>query len=172
MARLKKICSRILIGLLGLFFAVTVYKLIFQMVVPDKLPSFFGYSHSLVFSGSMEPTLSTGDMVICKEQDGYQINDIIVYYDEQENEFVLHRIIGNGADGFITKGDFNPDQDPAPVKMENVQGKMIFAIPNVKTFRDIAIGALLVLVIQQCVKLIVDICKEKKKGGEEADEET
>ncbi len=151
----------------------TAYKLVMIIAVPSKTPTFFGYSGALVFSGSMEPTLSTGDMVICKSQKDYEIDDVIAYYDEEDGIFILHRIIERREEGFITKGDFNPDCDPLPVKLENVQGKVVLAIPNMKTYRDIAIGALLTLFVEQCIKLIADIRRKKsEKGGEKADENT
>ncbi len=172
MNKAKKIIWRAFAALSLIVIAILGYKVIMSIVAPDKMPTFFGYSGSIVLSGSMEPTLSAGDMVICKEQDSYAINDIIAYYDEQEGEFVLHRIVGTSADGLITQGDFNPDHDPLPVKLKNVQGKVVLAIPNMKTYRDILLGGTIVLLVEHSVRLLVDICKEKKKGGEEADEET
>ncbi len=172
MEKAKKITWRIFVVLSLIFVALTVYKLVMTVAYPNKIPTFFGYSGSFVVSGSMEPTISTGDMVICKAQDSYEINDVIVYYDEQDGVFVMHRIIGNSADGFFTKGDFNPDHDPVPVPTQNVQGKIVLAIPNMKTVRDIMIGALLVLLFDYGIKPIVAMCKaQSKKGGEETDEE-
>ncbi len=171
--KVKKSITFVLIALLLVWLGVTVYKLVSNLVNPTKMPIFFGYSSSLVVSGSMEPTLSTGDMVVCKAQESYKVNDIIIYYNEQEGAFIVHRIIGTCDNGFITKGDFNSAQDPQPVKLENIQGKVIHDIPHVKTVRDIAIGALLVLLVEHGVKLIVIICKAKSKKGEKtADEKT
>ncbi len=170
--KLKKIIALVFLALSVLFMGITAYRAAFVALFPSKLPFFCNYTHALVLSGSMEPTLSMGDMVICKREEGYQINDVIIYYDEQCGEFVMHRIVGNALEGFITKGDFNPDNDPLPVRKENIQGKVVRTIPNMKTVRDIAVGALLVLLVEHGVKLIVDSCKTKsQEGDKEIDEE-
>ncbi len=171
MNKIKKVIVSVFAVLLALILAFTVYKLIFSVIVPNKMPTVFGYSSSLVVSGSMEPTYSTGDMVVCKAQNDYEINDVIIYYDESDGIFVLHRIISESADGFITKGDFNPSQDPAPVKLENVQGKVVLDIPNMKTYRDMLLGATIALLIEFIISQITRYYRVKsKKRGEKADE--
>ncbi len=126
----------------------------FRLFAPSKLPTLFGYSYSFVMSGSMEPEISAGDMVVCKAQNAYELNDIIVYYDEQEKVFILHRIVGKTADGFITKGDFNPECDTYPVPPKAIQGKVVLAIPDMKTYRDITYGILLTLLVEYAVMTI------------------
>ncbi len=172
MKKVKKMAWRMFVVLCLIFAAITVYLFVMTAAVPNKIPTFFGHSVAFVISGSMEPTLSTGDMVICQAQPSYQTNDVIAYYDEQDGVFVLHRIVGNSNNGFFTQGDFNPTHDPVPVKAENIQGKVVLAIPNMKTYFDIATGAFLALFTEHTIKFIVDICKAKsEQGGEEADEE-
>ncbi len=171
-SKFKKIAWSVFVVLGAVFILLTAYKLVMRIANPSKLPTYFGYSSSFVISGSMEPVISAGDLVIFKTQDSYEINDVIAYYDEQDGVFVLHRIIGSSTDGFITKGDFNPDHDPVPVKFENIQGKVVLAIPNLKTYFDMFKGALILLFVQYTVKLIKE-CRnlKSKEGGKEADEE-
>src|SRR6266498_1989012 len=59
----------------------------------------------VVRSGSMEPTLPVGSLIVAKKQSHYQVGDVITF--KQGNSFVTHRInnIENGA--FQTKGDAN-----------------------------------------------------------------
>ncbi len=157
---------------LTLILAVALgYRLVMMLAFPERLPSAFGYSSSLVASGSMEPTLSTGDMVICRAQESYALDDVIAYYDEEEEVFILHRIIGSGEDGWITQGDFNPVPDPLPVKKEQIQGKVVYTLPNMKSARDVMLGAMLALLIEHTLNALSALIQERrKKGGDEADE--
>lgn len=56
----------------------------FQFKVLDyPVPKVFGYSFINILSGSMEPTISAGDLVICKEQDSYNVNDPVLFEDQR-----------------------------------------------------------------------------------------
>ena len=60
---------------------------------------------------SMDGTYKTGDLILTRSHDTYAKGDIIVY-DAGPGQ-VIHRIIGgNGATGYTTQGDNNPDPDP------------------------------------------------------------
>ena len=88
-----------------------------------------GYRPCFVLSQSMEPTLDTHALVLCKmNTDEYEIGDIIVYEHEYEGSSILiiHRIIDQYEDGsFQTKGDNNPSEDPWTVNQEQIVGKMV-----------------------------------------------
>ena len=77
-----------------------------------------------VGSGSMEPILKVNDIILVKENDEYQPNDIVTFIDEQKM-VVTHRIIIINDEEIITKGDANNDEDK-PIKKEMIIGKMIF----------------------------------------------
>ncbi len=172
MTRLQRLPFFFLIGLFIGSALLLGYQLFFRLVAPTRLPTFFGYAGSFVVSGSMEPTVSTGDMVIFQEQDAYEIDDIIVYYDEEDGAFILHRIIGIDADGFITKGDFNPLEDPDSVQPECIQGKVVISLPNMKTYRDMLLGALLLLALEFIIKRIAHAHRAHAKNREEKTDET
>ncbi len=134
-----------------LLMLVVLHVAVVTIAFPNRLPSFFGYSGSIVVSGSMEPAISMGDMVICKEELTYRLNDVIAYYDEVDGVFILHRIIGEHEEGFITKGDYNPEADPVVVQPASIQGRVIYEISNAKTYRDIALGVLLTLLAEYMI---------------------
>ncbi|MGI6120505.1 MAG: S26 family signal peptidase [Desulfosporosinus sp.] len=50
-------------------------------IYPDKVPDFMGYKPFIVLSGSMEPTILTGDLVLTKEISAGTIakDDIIAF---------------------------------------------------------------------------------------------
>jgi signal peptidase len=91
---------------------------------------------SLVGSGSMQPAMSAGDIVIIAKTpvDNLKVGDVIQFRVEKEVS-VMHRLIRieevDGHKQFITKGDANSIADPDPVLPENVMGRQMFNIPRV-----------------------------------------
>ena len=75
----------------------------------------------VVQSGSMEPTIMTGDLAIIevnKSPSTATKGDVILFEDSR-GRVTLHRIVGKSERGFITKGDNNDNPDPGPVSMVN-----------------------------------------------------
>src|SRR3989344_4546218 len=90
----------------------------------------------VVQSGSMEPKLKLGSLVIVKPQESYAANDVITFSPEGGKETITHRIaMRRYPEGttfqptYITKGDANEEIDRGEVKNENVVGKVILAVP-------------------------------------------
>jgi signal peptidase len=96
-----------------------------------------GYQSFLVQSGSMEPSIMTGDIIVIQKQADYIKNDVVTFH-TQDNRIVTHRIISreetNGNTRFITKGDANRSEDNDVVEQENVMGKVILVIPKLGYF--------------------------------------
>jgi signal peptidase len=86
----------------------------------------------VIISGSMEPTIKTGSMVIVIPQDEYNQGDIISFIDPVigRND---HRIVGevtsDGMTYFITKGDANRMPDHTPVPIDKIEGKIVMIFP-------------------------------------------
>lgn len=76
--------------------------------------SFFGFRIFRVGSGSMEPNLKVNDIVIIRKVDDYKVNDIVTYNNNNE-EYITHRIIRVNDDEVVTKGDSNNKEDN-PIK--------------------------------------------------------
>lgn len=76
-------------------------------------------------SGSMMPNIKIGEIVFVCKIKKYKENDIITYK-TKDNYFITHRITNVTKDGFITKGDFNNTEDEEIIKLEQIQGKVIF----------------------------------------------
>lgn len=84
-----------------------------------------------VSSGSMENELNIGDIILIKEFDKYNVNDIITY--NVDNEYlVTHRIIEERNGSFTTKGDNNNTSDSKSVSKENIEGKVIYKFKLLK----------------------------------------
>lgn len=90
----------------------------------------------VVLSGSMEPAISTGSIVVVKPAAGYKAGDIITFGKISRRETpVTHRIkeIKNtgAAQTFVTKGDANDAADLREVRPGEIAGKMLFTVPYV-----------------------------------------
>ena len=107
---------------------MNLYNIFSQVVLKNDLPKVLGYSRVAIISGSMSPTIETGDLIIIKEADSYQINDIVTF--RSGSSLVTHRIIALDDGKAITKGDFNNVADKAPVEMSDIVGKFITRIPH------------------------------------------
>ncbi|MBO5068750.1 MAG: signal peptidase I [Roseburia sp.] len=93
-----------------------------------------GYSLFRVVTGSMEPTIPTGAILICKDTEIDQINtgDIVCYRTkvaEIYGSIVTHRVADikqdeNGAIQLETRGDANMSSDPYYVDAANLIGRV------------------------------------------------
>ncbi|TET44413.1 MAG: signal peptidase I [Dehalococcoidia bacterium] len=97
------------------------------------LPRFGGWRFDAVYTGSMEPELNVGGVVLIKPVEPLDIKpgDIIAYHSGEE--IVTHRVVevvtDAGEPSFVTKGDANEDPDPLPAAATSVVGKVIFDVP-------------------------------------------
>lgn len=115
-----------LLLIIGLLIGTGVYSWVVGHVL-HSLPMPFGIGSSIVLSGSMEPTLSTNDLVIVKRCDSYDVQDIVVF--RSGNSMVIHRIIEIDETLVTTKGDANNAADE-PFETDQIYGKMIARIPH------------------------------------------
>ncbi|MBP7875570.1 signal peptidase I [Candidatus Woesebacteria bacterium] len=119
------------IGSLALTVFVSVILLQYasqQTIVPMKFKTF------VVQSGSMEPTIMTGDMVFIRPAKSYGKDDVVTY-NSPEKHVVTHRIIDTkktpeGQIEFQTKGDNNHAQDPYTIAGSAILGKWWFTVPK------------------------------------------
>lgn len=95
----------------------------------------------IVLTGSMEPAISAGDIVILAPTPRAEpkVGDVVAYTGRRfSGEAVgtfTHRIIGgNAQDGFLVKGDNNPSPDVQRPKAQDVSGVVFFVIPFIGKF--------------------------------------
>ena len=126
----RKIIFRIVIYIL--IIPIIIYNIsliVFSIINKNETPCFFGIKTFVIVSGSMQPDLMIGDIVIVKNCDKNDINvgDIISYRSGQS--VITHRIVefieSDGQTGYITKGDNNNVKDNVVVKFEDIEGKYI-----------------------------------------------
>lgn len=94
----------------------------------------------IVKSGSMEPEIPTGSLVVVKPAEAYIKGDIITFGKDTKTDIpTTHRIIAINPDGsFVSKGDANEEADVNPVQRGEVIGKVIFSVPGAGYVLDFA----------------------------------
>ena len=133
--------------LCGAVFGINIYNANANSLVGNKMPMPFGYGSAVVLTGSMEPTISAGDLIVVKEADSYQVDDIVVY--QEGNILVVHRIIEIEGETVVTKGDANNVADHA-IELSMIKGKLFFVIPSVGPVVDFIkspIGTVLIIAV-------------------------
>ncbi len=117
------------------FFIGSVF--IQKFVLMKDSIDFMGYKPLFVLTGSMEPGIKTGDMVIVKEikQANLKEGDVITYSLGNKSETVTHRIIKivekDGKTLYQTKGDNNNAPDPDLVSYNMILGKVVKIVGGV-----------------------------------------
>ena len=81
----------------------------------------------------MLPTIPSGSLAITKKAFDYEVGEIVAFVQKEGGvtKVVVHRIIDKVENGFIIKGDNNPDNDPGIIPPEKIIGKVIFVTPYV-----------------------------------------
>lgn len=103
----------------------------------------WGPGLSVVYTSSMVPTYWPGDMVVVMPWLRPDVGDIVVFQTpmspgDPRMWSVGHRIIGQDANGFITKGDATP-QDWWRVRPEQITGEVIWWFPKTWLYRCSAV---------------------------------
>jgi signal peptidase I len=93
--------------------------------------AFMGWSPTLVTSGSMQPLVSAGDVVMVRPVEAADLTvNTVVLYDRPDTGRVLHRIVEERPDGtFITRGDANTSDDSGFLHADDVEGAAVLAVP-------------------------------------------
>lgn len=167
--------------LLGLIIILTVSTKVF-----GRQNGFFGYHMLTVLSGSMEPNIKTGSIILVKTNINLKeikAGDVITFKaPDNPNMLISHRVIKIEKSKskrlqFITKGDNNDANDPAVVMESNVMGVYKnLTVPNIGYFFGflksktgavvLLIAPGLLMIISQLIvvaKTIINLEKNKEK---------
>lgn len=149
----------------------------------DEVPNIGGYSPLIVLSGSMEPEIKSGDIIICKQIDSNQVkvNDVIAFFDpdSNSNSVLTHRVVElveeNGSLYFRTKGDANNTEDRTLVPADNLVGIYQFAVPkagDIAMFMQTPTGLIICVVVPLALLIGYDLFRRKryeKKNQQDTD---
>lgn len=161
---------------------VTAVLALALVLILSLVPIPGNYKIKIVKSGSMEPAIKTGAIVVIKPADSYKVGDIVTFGEDTATQIpTTHRIIGSEGEGqnlmFQTKGDANDTEDQRPISVSEVNGKVILDLPYVGYMLDFAkkpLGfALLVgipaviVIVDEIMKIVSEIRRIKRKKLED-----
>lgn len=101
------------------------------------LPALLGWHPMIVLSGSMEPTISVGDVVVLSDipTDQSYGDGMVVAFDTvtvgDQPIIKLHRIVETTEAGFVTQGDANEDRDSGTRTENDMHGAGRLLIPYI-----------------------------------------
>ncbi|PLT32892.1 signal peptidase I [Bacillus sp. V5-8f] len=118
-------------NILGIMLLLIFVYLILFSKISGGSPQFFGYQFMTILSGSMEPEINRGAVVLVKSMKdpaALQEGDVVTFRSPRDsNQLITHRIMDINEQGihteFITKGDANLTPDARPLSANLVVGK-------------------------------------------------
>lgn len=127
MKLVKNIFIKIIWIILFILIGFNIYNFVSINILHKDIADINGYALLEVVSGSMDPTIKVGDVIVINTNNQeYKSGDIITFYDVN-GSFVTHRLMRMDDKMMVTKGDANDSEDEAMDK-NNIVGKMIFKI--------------------------------------------
>jgi len=147
-------------------FGMAVVILLMVIAVFTFFGPRFGWRVDAVLSGSMEPALKVGGVLVTYpvKVEEIKVKDIIIFYSPMSGELTSHRVVAmnhGSSVSFRTKGDANEDPDPFTVPASNVVGKKFLHIPWLGYLTQLVktrLGFLLAL----CIPALIVIGMEMK----------
>lgn len=169
------------------FFTILISLVLIVAAVAVALLAFpiFGNQALIVRSGSMEPNIPVGSIVVTRPADEISGTSLykegeVISFKRDANTIVTHRIVGieNTKRGvtYKTKGDANEEPDNWIVKETDVLGKSLLTLPEFGKFLAFAkskygfplliIFPSALVIIVETVNMIREIFKQNKKRKE------
>jgi signal peptidase len=126
------------------------------------------YKSFVVQSGSMEPAIMTGDIVVVSHQEKYFVNDVVTFYDA-DHKIITHRLVEINNE-YLTKGDANRSFDEAKVSSSQIIGKVILVVPRLgylMAFIKTTKGLIILVLIPAAIYIIDELLKIMKNAKQE-----
>jgi len=106
------------------------------LLIVSVFPITGNYKIMVVQSGSMEPTIKMGSLVIVKPESDYKIGNVITFGPVTKTKApTSHRIydikVINGEPVYVTKGDANNAPDTTEIQKKDIIGKVLFSVPYI-----------------------------------------
>ena len=168
---LRVLLRTALLAVLGVVLAALVVILV--------LPRITQGAAMTVLTGSMEPTIPTGSVVMVRPVDPgtLEVGDIATYQKkEAEDTYITHRITDVDTSGrqtrFIFKGDANRGPDLRPVPASAIRGEVWFHVPYLGSIRNVAagpagLGLLAMLLLAGYAALqVVGVLRDRRRAGD------
>jgi signal peptidase I len=157
---------------------VAFIVLVAALLIVSVLPITGNFKVLTVISGSMEPAIKLGSVVVVKPAAEYKVGDVITFgpYSKIKPP-TTHRIyeiksIG-GQPAYVTKGDANNAPDARGIQSTDIVGKVLFDVPYVGYAVDFAkkpIGFAFIILVPAAIiigdevkKIIMEIKNKKNR---------
>lgn len=165
-----------------LYTGLVIFILGFALLFVGTKVDILGYEVKVVQSGSMEPAIPTGSIIVVAPANNYAIGDVVTYGRDAGNRIpVTHRIVERDGRGYnttyLTKGDANEEADARTVSQSDLIGKVYAHVPyagHVIEFARTPWGFLLliglpalVIILDEIANIVWEIHKYRfrKRGG-------
>jgi|SRR3989344_202328 len=142
------------------------------LVLSSVLPVPGGVKTYVVRSGSMEPTIKTGAVIVGRPAETYKVGDIITFTHGRETTPTTHRIVEVSNNQYFTKGDANEDPDGVAIRKSDIIGKVLFDIPYLGYaiaaaqkpigFAALVILPALIIILDQVTKIVREVKSGRK----------
>lgn len=115
-----------------------IYNIFFVMVgiiaillVISIFPITGNYKVLIVQSGSMQPALKTGSLIVARPMSEYAVGAIVTY--KYGQDLITHRIVEkkmvNNRVSYVTKGDGNKASDKNDITAKDIAGQVFLTVP-------------------------------------------
>jgi len=176
---MKKIYTAGYYAFVAIVISIAIVILASVLPIPGKLEL------KIVQSGSMEPAIKTGALVVIKPESTYKEGDIITFGKDTKKDIpTTHRIVAiraeSGVAVYTTKGDANNAADPKEIKQSEVIGRVLFSVPFLGYIIDFAkhpIGFILLvglpalyIVYDEVTKIVGEVKNLRQTQGRKSKE--
>jgi signal peptidase I len=131
--------------------AVLVAILVWSLIAPVQLGGRISYVN--VRGISMEPTLYTGDLMVMRRQESYEVGQIVAFESDMGGAIVVHRIVDVVGERHLLKGDNNAFLDRYTPTVDEIVGAEVFTIPGGERVANLA-AATPTVVLQSLMLLV------------------
>lgn len=161
--------KKIIVNVIGIILCVILIPILFincflivkGIANKNEVPSIGGNAPLIVLTGSMDPTIKAGDLIVTKKVDAkdVKVDDVISFFDPEGNgsSIVTHRVIGieidetSGEIFFRTQGDNNDIADMTPVSEKNLvgrwEGTRFWGLGYVVLFTQSTVGIIVIIAV-------------------------
>ena len=177
----KSSASNKIITFIGIFLCIILLPVLIINITliaksyfnKDEIPKLGGYCPLIVMTGSMEPAINSGDLIIVKQATAGDIKkgDIISFYDPDGNgtSVLTHRVTdilsSDSSLSFRTKGDANNAEDSKAVDAGKLIGIYKTRIKNagsVAMFMQSTAGLIVCVILPLLLLVGYDIIRRRR----------
>jgi signal peptidase len=148
--------------------------LVLGIALVSEAPRLLGYTSLTVLSGSMEPAIDTGDVVVGRPIPAEQARrgDVITFREPGTHRLVTHRLrrmhVRDGVAQMVTKGDANNAQEHWRIPVDGRVSRVLYRIPKLGYARSLVgslFGRLLLLVLPVVLLGVLQIKRIWRPAG-------